>query len=57
MRKLTFALLAFCFSCIAVAPSVEAVCTRCIEARKNNEKNKNKYFYYEDYVNSQNKSK
>lgn len=56
MRQLTFALLTFCFSFLAVAPSVEAGCARCIEARKNNEKNKNTYFYYDDYVKSQNKS-
>jgi len=52
MNIFTTALLALCFCCACVA-SVEGVCTRCIEANKNNQANKNTYFYYDDYVKSQ----
>lgn len=32
-------------------------CARCVEARENNLKHPNEYFYYEDYVEAKEKNK
>lgn len=41
---------------IACAASAFANCPRCVEARENNKINgSNEFFYYEDYVNAEQK--
>lgn len=53
MKKWTLLAILFCACGITTITEVEGYCSRCIEARENNARNVNEYFYYEDYLNSQ----
>lgn len=53
MKLCTLLAVLFCACGISTIGHVEGYCARCVEARDNNERNVNEYFYYEDYVEAQ----
>lgn len=53
MKTWMFLAVLFCACGITQIPNLEGTCPRCVEARENNAKNVNEYFYYEDYLQAQ----
>lgn len=53
MKLSTLLAVIFCACGIANIEQAEANCPRCVEARENNARNVNPFFYYDDYVDAQ----